>query len=81
MGRAKRADEANGVYHMLNRANRRATIFKKEGDYEAFEQILCEAAERFQVELFCYCLMPNHWHLCIRPAVDARCLDLRSGSD
>ena len=61
MGRAKRADEANGIYHMLNRANRRATIFKKDTDYGAFERILCEAAERFRVELFCYCLMQNHW--------------------
>ena len=61
MGRAKRADEANGIYHMLNRANRRATLFKKDTDYGAFERILCEAAERFRVELFCYCLMPNHW--------------------
>ena len=33
MGRAKRADEAGAIYHMLNRANRRATIFHKDADY------------------------------------------------
>ncbi|MFG0262854.1 MAG: transposase, partial [Novipirellula sp. JB048] len=54
-------------YHMLNRANLRATIFKKEADYEAFETIIDEALGRFKIELFAYCLMPNHYHLLVRP--------------
>ena len=33
MGRPKRADEAGGVYHALNRGNARATIFQKPEDY------------------------------------------------
>ena len=36
MGRIKRADAAGAIYHMLNRGNRRATIFEKEADYEVF---------------------------------------------
>jgi len=28
MGRIKRADAAGAIYHMLNRGNRRATIFE-----------------------------------------------------
>ena len=32
MGRAKRADEAGAIYPMLNRANRRATIFHKDAE-------------------------------------------------
>ncbi len=70
MGRAKRADAAGALYHMLNRANRRSTIFEKQADYEAFERILIDAVERFDIELFSYCLMPNHWHLVVRPQVD-----------
>ncbi|MCG8649146.1 MAG: transposase, partial [Pirellulales bacterium] len=71
MGRPKRSDEAGVIYHMLNRANRRATIFHKQEDYEAFERILTEALERCsELELFAYCLMPNHWHLVVRPTVD-----------
>lgn len=42
MPRTKRADEAGAIYLLLNRANRRATIFHKEADFEAFEQILAE---------------------------------------
>ncbi len=58
------------VYHVLNRANARATIFRKDGDYEAFERVLAEALGRVPLEVLCYCLMPNHWHLVVRPAED-----------
>ena len=61
MGRPKRADEAGGIYHMLNRANGRATIFHKPDDYQAFERVLAEAVERSDLLLYSYCLMPNHW--------------------
>lgn len=37
MGRAKRADVAGAIYHMLNRANLRDQIFHKLHDYEAFK--------------------------------------------
>lgn len=70
MPRTKRADEAGAIYHMLNRANRRATIFHKEADFEAFEQILTEALERVKLKLFAYCILPNHWHLVVSPEVD-----------
>jgi len=70
MGRVKRADAAGATYHMLNRANRRATIFEKDSDYEAFERILIDAVAKFKIDLFSYCVMPNHWHLVVRPMVD-----------
>tara|TARA_R110002049_G_scaffold4601_1_gene31655 strand:+ start:39566 stop:39748 length:183 start_codon:yes stop_codon:yes gene_type:complete len=60
MGRAPRVDVAGHLYHVINRANRRATVFEKDGDYEAFQSILTEAVDGFDVELFAYCLMPNH---------------------
>ena len=61
MGRPPRADEANGIYHMLNRANRREPFFLKTEDYEAFERILAAAVARSRIKFFAYCLMPNHW--------------------
>jgi len=70
MGRPKRSDEGGAIYHMLNRANRRATIFQKPSDYRAFEGILAEALERVRLKLFSYCLMPNHWHLVVSPEVN-----------
>jgi putative transposase len=57
MPRTKRADEAGALYHALNRGNARATIFHKDGDYEAFERILAEGLQRYDVQLFAYQLI------------------------
>ena len=70
MSRPPRADVAGGLYHALNRGNLRADIFKKEGDFAAFEKILGEGLERFEVELYSYQLMTNHYHLVLCPLVD-----------
>jgi len=45
-------------------------LFHKAGDYEAFERVLAEGLERYPVELLTYCVMPNHWHLVVRPGTD-----------
>ena len=47
-------------------------LFHKVGDYEAFERVLAEALERYPVELLTYCVMPNHWHLVVRPINDRK---------
>ena len=70
MPRSPRSDAAGELYHALNRGNLRADIFKKEGDFEAFEKILHEGLDRYEVELFSYQLMTNHYHLVLRPLVD-----------
>lgn len=70
MGRALRTDVADYTYHILNRSNGRATIFKKDADYKRFEKILEEAKERTNMRILAYCLMPNHWHLVIQPRKD-----------
>lgn len=46
------------------------TIFDDEGDYAAFETILEQAAERVDMRVIAYCLMPNHWHLVLWPRRD-----------
>ena len=70
MPRPPRADEAGGLYHALNRGNLRATIFHKDSDFEAFERILQEAVNIHRIELYSFQLMPNHYHLVLRPLVD-----------
>ena len=45
-------------------------IFHKAADYEAFDRVLAEGLERYAVQLLTYCLMPNHWHLVVRPRSD-----------
>ena len=70
MPRPPRADEAGGLYHALNRGNARAPIFRKDADFEAFERILAEGLERYDVQLFAFQLLSNHWHLVLRPTHD-----------
>lgn len=70
MPRRKRKNFGNIVYHVLNRGNGRLRIFKKGGDFAAFEKILAEGLDRFPMRLLGYCLMGNHWHLLLWPRAD-----------
>ncbi|MGC8552979.1 MAG: transposase, partial [Phycisphaerae bacterium] len=45
-------------------------VFRKPGDYLAFTNLLVAAKERVAVEVIAFCLMPNHWHLLLRPKGD-----------
>lgn len=70
MPRIARAAPGGYVYHVLNRAVARLPLFQKDGDYEAFERVLCEALDLHPTRLLAYCLMPNHWHLVVWPEKD-----------
>ncbi len=67
MPRPKRADEANFIYHALNRGNARSVIFKNEADFDAFERIAAEGLERYPCQILAYQLMSNHCILSCGP--------------
>src|SRR5688572_26962529 len=54
------------VLHIVNRGNDKKIIFPEPLDYASFLVLLREARERFGVDLYAYCLMPNHFHLVVR---------------
>jgi putative transposase len=60
MGRARRVASGGIVYHVLNRANRRARMFHKPGDYQAFLKVIEEGLARIPCRLLGLCLM--HYH-------------------
>ncbi len=70
MPRRKRADEVGCLYHALNRGNGRGEIFHKQADYLAFLRVLDEGLGRYPVDLLAFCLLPNHWHMVLRPRKD-----------
>jgi putative transposase len=75
MPRRLRCSDGGYVYHVLNRAVGRATLFQKSGDYAAFEKILRQGWEEFGIGVLSCLIMPNHWHLAVwhlavRPAKD-----------
>jgi putative transposase len=61
MPRRPRIATGGYVYHALNRAVGRSTIFEKVDDYAAFEAVLEEAREQVDMRLLAFCVMPNHW--------------------
>ena len=58
------------VFHVVNRAAKRAALFENEHDYRAFEEVLIAALGRVDIALYAYCVMPNHWHLVMSPMID-----------
>ena len=70
MARRTRCSDAGYVYHVLNRAVGRATLFNKPADYAAFEKVLRQAWERSPLRLLSYVVLPNHWHLVVWPRHD-----------
>src|SRR5262249_17984231 len=75
MPRRLRFASGGFVYHVLNRAVGRSTLFAKEGDYAAFEKVLREADQFMPMRLLAFCLMPNHWHLVLWPKEDGQLSD------
>ena len=70
MPRAPRTDVGGLVYHVLNRANARATLFEDEADYRRFALLIAEERAGTGMRLLAWCLMPNHWHLVLWPRAD-----------
>jgi len=55
-------------HHVTQRGNRRMKTFFCPEDYVAYLDLVVEFREMAGVELWAYCLMPNHVHLEIVPA-------------
>jgi putative transposase len=58
------------TFHVINRGVRKLRLFDHAGDYRAWLNAFAEAQERVPVDVFAYCLMPNHFHLVVRPRQD-----------
>jgi len=70
MPRTARAAVGGIVYHVHNRGNGRMGVFREPGDYCAFIQLLLDGKTKAHIELFGFCIMPNHWHVVLRPEGD-----------
>ena len=66
MDRSLRIEFKGALYHILSRGNERSDIFLEDDDYKVFLSVLEEMSDRFEVDIFTYVLMSNHYHLLIR---------------
>ncbi len=70
MPRTARAAVGGVCYHVLNRGNGRAKVYRKDGDYAAFLDLVAEANQRLPLRILGYVLMPTHFHLVLWPHDD-----------
>jgi putative transposase len=68
MARPWRVQFEDAVYHIASRGNGGHKIFLDDHDRQDFLNLLARASERFHLEIFCFCLMSNHYHLLLRTA-------------
>jgi putative transposase len=54
-------------HHITQRGNRRQQTFFFSDDYSAYVDLMAEWCARHDVEIWAYCLMPNHVHLIAAP--------------
>ncbi len=67
MARPIRVEYEGAVYHVVARGNERQRIFRSDKDRFMFLSTLQEMVSQYEIELHCYCLMSNHYHLVIDP--------------
>ena len=67
MARMARVVVPHYPHHITQRGNRRQKTFFTEDDYRAYISLLSNAKERSGIDVWAYCLMPNHVHLVVVP--------------
>jgi len=67
MARLARVVAPGIPHHITQRGNRRQQTFFCDEDYEAYLDLLSEWCGKCGVEIWAYCLMPNHVHLVAVP--------------
>ncbi len=70
MGRVARVAVGGEAYHIINRATARLQIFSTSSDFQLFLSLLQEAKDKNNIDIYSFVLMPNHWHLQVRPKND-----------
>jgi len=66
MTRQWRIEFEGAYYHILSRGNERRNIFTDNDDRISFLEILGNMSERFEIEVYAYVLMNNHYHLLLK---------------
>ncbi len=67
MARLARVVVPGVAHHVTQRENRRLQTFFSDDDYASYLSLLSEWCGRCGVQVWAYCLMPNHVHLVVVP--------------
>ena len=65
MARKLRVEYPGAIYHVMNRGDRRESIFHDDADRKRFVETLAECCTKTGWQVHAYVLMPNHFHLVV----------------
>jgi putative transposase len=68
MARLARVVIPDHPHHVTQRGNGRARTFFGDDDYALYRELLAENCRTAEVEVWAWCLMPNHVHLILVPS-------------
>lgn len=68
MARIARVVVPGYPHHITQRGNRKQQTFFSDQDYKAYLDFMAQWCKHFKVEIWSYCLMPNHTHLIAVPS-------------
>lgn len=66
MSRQWRIEYEGALYHLLSRGNEGREIFQDDIDRSFFLYLTSELSERFDMDIYAYVLMENHYHLLVK---------------
>jgi len=66
MPRTRRLWVPGGYYHVSMRGNNKQVIFHNRYDIDAFLRSVGHAYEKYNFQIYSYCIMKNHFHMLIR---------------
>ena len=70
MARLARVVVPGILHHITQRGNRRMKTFFGEADYREYLHLMAQWCNRCKVQIWSYCLMPNHVHLITVPGTE-----------
>lgn len=72
MPRTARITAINYPHHVTQRGNYRQRVFKTNKDYKQYLSWLKEYSDKHSLDIWAYCLMPNHVHfICVPKKTDS----------
>ena len=66
MARPLRIEYEGAFHHVFSRGNKKQPIFNTDRDRHTFIKTLARMSDRFEVTIYAYVLMNNHYHLLLR---------------
>jgi putative transposase len=71
MPRVARCLVDGAIYHILNRGNAKQEIYFDDQDYSHFLESTIQSKRQYNITVYAYCLMPNHYHFIVQAEVSS----------